>query len=437
MKEMKFRGLIAGTLFSTLILIGSCQKPLSTHVDTRSQTRPSGLPEFHQRGGLPNFFQKVKEGRDVKVAYFGGSITEAGDGWRSMTFNWLRINYPHTPFTEINATIGGTGSNLGVFRMDHDILEQKPDLVFVEFAVNDFGRSSHQINQSMEGIIRKIWKANPNTDICFVYTLAENVLQEIQDGHYQATAQTMEKIADKYQIPSIHMGVEVARLAKEGKLVFTGKPEENPGKIVFTTDKTHPLSKSGHPIYASVVRKYLTEMEEMIGEKPHGLPTPLIADNWETSQLISLSELPPSAHWQKLPADHEVVKAFSKSMPSIYQPTTPNAILRIKFKGTTLGFYDVIGPKSGILEVTLDGVKKEVQRFDQFCHYYRRSSYFLDGLSDSVHEVTVRVPRTGFDKAAILQKRNIKIDDPSRYAENGWYLSNLLLVGNLLSLQWD
>ena len=437
MKKMKQSALVIPTLFVALSFVCSCQKPPTASGDSQQKTSLATLQEFHQRDGLPNFFQKIKEGREINVAYIGGSITEASDGWRSLTFNWLRINYPQNSFNEINATIGGTGSNLGVFRMDRDVLAHQPDLVFVEFAVNDFGRTPEQIYQSMEGIVRKTWKANPYADICFVYTLAENVLPDLVNGTYQPSAKAMEVIADYYKIPSIHMGVEVARLYKEGKLIFTGKPEEHPGKIVFTTDKTHPLAKSGHPIHASIVRKYFEKMGNVNAKQSHPLPKPFVADNWETAQLVSLSELPPSPHWQKLPADHELVKMFSRFMPSIYRATAPDATLRVKFKGSTLGLYDIVGPKSGLLEVTLDGDKKENQRFDPYCHYYRKSSFYMEGLSDSVHEVTIHVPGTTFDKASILQKRNIKIDDPSRYVGNDWYLSNLLLVGSLVSIQWE
>lgn len=429
--------LILSALITMLAFGWSCQKPLSTSADTQKKTTTTGTPEFHRRGGLPNFFQKVNQGKEVNVAYIGGSITEASDGWRSLTFNYLRTNYPHTSFNEINATIGGTGSNLGVFRMDRDVLALKPDLVFVEFAVNDFGRTPQQLYQSMEGIVRKTWKAYPNTDICFVYTLAENVLPDLLNGTYQPSARAMETIADYYKIPSIHMGVEVARLYKEGSLIFTGKPEENPGKIVFTTDKTHPLSKSGHPVYASVVRKYLDELASVSGNQPHTMPKPFVADNWETAQLIPIPETTPSAHWQKLPADHELVKSFSKFMPALYRALAPDAILRVRFTGTTVGFYDIVGPRSGLLEVTLDGEKQTFQRFDAYAHYNRKSSFYLEGLRDGPHEVMVRVPGTAFDKAAILQKRNINIDDPGRYAENGWYLSNLLVVGKITSLQLD
>src|SRR5260221_612405 len=93
---------------------------------------------LQSRTGLPNFFAKVHAGKPVTVAYFGGSIT-AANGWRPKTFAWLHERYPKVAFTEVNAAIGGTGSDLGAFRLGHDVLSHKPDLVFVEFAVNDGG----------------------------------------------------------------------------------------------------------------------------------------------------------------------------------------------------------------------------------------------------------------------------------------------------------
>lgn len=93
--------------------------------------------ECHPREGLPNFLAKAKTpGAEIKVAYFGGSIT-AQPGWRPKSLAHFQKTWPQAKFSEINAAIGGTGSDLGVFRLKHDVLDQKPDLLFVEFAVND------------------------------------------------------------------------------------------------------------------------------------------------------------------------------------------------------------------------------------------------------------------------------------------------------------
>jgi hypothetical protein len=116
--------------------------------------------ECSPRNGLPNFFAKAAAGADVKVAYLGGSIT-AQPGYRIKTLAHFKSEYPKAKFQEINAAIGGTGSDLGVFRLEHDVFEGKPDLLFVEFAVNDGGAKPEEIIRAMEGIVRKTWKTFP------------------------------------------------------------------------------------------------------------------------------------------------------------------------------------------------------------------------------------------------------------------------------------
>ena len=108
------------------------------------------------RGGLPNFNKKLRAGEPVRIAYFGGSIT-AQNGWRPQSLEYFRSLSPSRKADEIHAAIGGTGSELGAFRLEQDVLRHKPDLVFVEFAVNDAGTSPYRIRQSMEGIVRHIW----------------------------------------------------------------------------------------------------------------------------------------------------------------------------------------------------------------------------------------------------------------------------------------
>src|SRR5438067_2039792 len=95
--------------------------------------------EVDARGGLPNFFAKAEHpDGEIKVAYLGGSIT-AQAGYRVKSLAHFRTMFPEAKFSEINAAIGGTGSDLGVFRVKQDVLDQHPDLMFVEFAVNDGG----------------------------------------------------------------------------------------------------------------------------------------------------------------------------------------------------------------------------------------------------------------------------------------------------------
>ena len=73
------------------------------------------------------------------------------DGWRRLSREWLQKEYPQCTFKEVHAAIGGTGSSLGVFRFNHDALQYKPDLLFVEFATNDGGAQPESIWANRDG----------------------------------------------------------------------------------------------------------------------------------------------------------------------------------------------------------------------------------------------------------------------------------------------
>ena len=235
--------------------------------------------ELRARDGLPNFFAKAKAGGKLTVAYFGGSIT-AANGWRPQTTAWLRQRYPKAKFTEVDAAIGGTGSDLGVFRLGHDVLDHHPDLVFVEFAVNDGGAPPEQIYRCMEGIVRQIRRADPATDICFVYTMHDGMLKDLAAGRLPRSASAMEYIADHYGIPSIHLAQEPARRINAGEWVFTApKPEVPadpakgiPARTAFAPDSCHPFAETGHKLYTEAIARSFEAMESLGQAGPRSLP---------------------------------------------------------------------------------------------------------------------------------------------------------------------
>ncbi len=204
------------------------------------------------RNGLPNFFQKLERGESVNIAYLGGSITQQ-DGWRPKTLQWFREQFPQAKISEIHAAIGGTGSDLGVFRLKQDVLDHNPDLLFVEFAVNDGGVEPDRIHQTMEGIVRKTIRRRSNNRYLFrLYTGRRLDTGLCVMASSPRAASAMEAIADHYGIPSIHMGLRVAILEGEGKLIFKSakpKTEEEKkaleGKILFSPDNVHPYTDTG------------------------------------------------------------------------------------------------------------------------------------------------------------------------------------------------
>jgi len=395
--------------------------------------------ECRARGGLPNFISKLKTGGEVKVAYLGGSIT-AQEGWRPKTLNWFREQFPNGKVGEINAAIGGTGSDLGVFRLQYDVLRHKPDLLFVEFAVNDAGAAPEQIYRCMEGIVRKTWKAAPATDICFVYTLAGNMLDTLKQDRFPRSASAMEKVADHYGIPSIHMGLEVARMEKAGKLVFSGKQPKTDAekaglgdKILFSPDSVHPYD-AGHQLYfEAVVRSW--ESIRRAGEPgAHETGKPLVVDNWERAEMIPLAQAKLSPGWKQLEAGASLVKSFGNRLPEVWSAAAPGESISFRFRGTTARIYDLVGPDCGQVTVVVDDQAPALKpRFDAYCTYHRLATLSVaEGLPEGLHTVKITVHPEQPDKVKILSQRGEKMNDPKRFDGTAWYAGALLLIGELV-----
>lgn len=395
------------------------------------------------RQGLPNFLAKAgTPGAEVRVGYFGGSIT-AQPGWRPKTLAHLQKLFPQAKFTEINAAIGGTGSDLGVFRLKQDMLDHRPDLLFVEFATNDGGATPEQIFCCMEGIVRQTWRALPECDICFVYTLTEAHSAAMIEGKFQRSASAMEKIADHYGIPTIHMGMEVAKLAKEGRLVWKAplpKSDEEKAKLgdkfVFAPDAVHPHPETGHELYLQAVARSLDQIKAVAG-KPvaHAIPAPFIASNYEQAKLLPISDATLSDGIVFLdPKTDAFGKRWANRMTSLHRAAKPGQTISFKFKGTRCGIYDMVGPDCGQVVVTLDGQPpRVVPRIDAYGTYHRLSTLLIGSdLADAVHTVKIEVHPDQPDKAAILAKNGNKIDKPERFDGTAFYPGAILLVGELV-----
>ena len=398
------------------------------------------LSEYHERGGLPNIFAKLHAGDGVRIAYLGGSIT-AQEGWRPRTLNWFKDQFPAAKIEQINAAIGGTGSDLGVFRLKHDVLDQDPDLLFVEFAVNDAGAPPEQIHRCMEGIVRQTWTRNPKTDVCFVYTLAGNMLETLKREELPRSMTAMEQIAKHYGIPSINMGVEVARMEKAGTLVFKGElPKTDAEKaalgnrVVFSPDAVHPYPETGHQIYLEAVVRSMEKIRTVAQSGPHAIPAPFRADNWEQAKMIPLRQANLSSGWQRLdPGKDTLAKRFGNRLPEMWKATQPGESISFQFSGTTAKIYDVLGPDCGQVFVKVDGRQPVVKpRFDAYCTYHRLATLSIaEGVSNTVHQVELTIHPEQPEKTKILSQRNEKMDDPKRYDGTVWYAGAILLVGEL------
>ena len=381
------------------------------------------------RNGLPHFFQKLEQHQPVTIGYLGGSITEAA-GYRVQTEQYFKENYPHSNITAINAGVGGTGSALGAFRVGPEILQHQPDLVFIEFAVNDAETDSLMVCNAIEGIIRQIKRNNKKTDICLLYTIYEPMLKDLQQGRLPRSVRLMERIAVHYQLPSINLQHDVVKLLNKDELVFHGEAGKDYGrKIVFTADGTHPAT-AGHTIYTSTIIAAFKSIN--LDSKTTAFPKPLYPGNFEKTAIVQPGEVQRTPGWTTVTAEKEL-QPYLKAYPNLMYAVDTKDSITITFEGTYMGIGDLLGPSAaGAVVISVDGGKPVIRnRFDSYCWFYRRSFYLVGPLTDAVHTVTIKKDGGAIDKAKLINGHS-SVYGLESYQPSRIYIGNVMIIGKKL-----
>jgi lysophospholipase L1-like esterase len=386
-------------------------------------------PALHARHGLPNVLGKLKNGGPLTIAYLGGSIT-AAPGYRVQTEQWFRQQYPKARIKAINAGVGGTGSDLGVFRLQDDVLKYNPDLVFIEYAVND-GSDSVTIHRAMEGIVRQIKKHDPHTDICFLYTVSEPMLKDLQQGKDIRSVRYTEQIAQYYGLPSINLSFDVISQLQKNALVFRGQKGNDYGtQTVFTYDGVHP-TVDGHKIYTATIINAFTDMQKSgaQAQSAERLPAPLTPGCYEQTAQYSPAMFKKTKGW-KSGKDNPDLKSFATAFPDLIYSGDPQDSIVVRFKGSVIGVQDIIGPSSGAALISVDGkppIRKT--RFDKYGGNYRRHYFLLDSLGEGTHTVVFKPDPAPIDKFKLV--RPAKPEDAVKYKENDLFIGKIMVVGGL------
>lgn len=420
----------------------SCSKLLISglFIILTTLTTQAAPPEYHpvdarllkSRQGLGNTFQKLKRDQEVRVAYLGGSIT-AANGWRVKTTQWLQKAFPNSKIHEIHAAIGGTGSDLGAFRLKRDVLDHHPDLVFIEFAVNDGGRQPEAIWESMDGIVRQIWKDNPRTDICFIYTFRVNYEKDLREGKCPRAASAMELLADHYGIPSINVALKIAELEQQGKLKFKSDQPLAEGVIQFSKDGVHPLNQ-GHEIYTEVIADAFKTMEPESKPVNHSdkLQQPFVDSHWTNAKMVPLAPSMLSGNWEKLPADNVLQRRFGGRMGQIWEADKPGSKITFRFRGSQAALYDLLGPDGGQVLITVDGEprQKPTPRFDSYCTYHRIATLKLAQNLDpeKIHTITVEIHPEQPDRSSVA----FRLKNPEQELKAPKYQGTKIRVGQIM-----
>jgi len=190
----------------------------------------------------------------LTVGYIGGSITQQLQYTVPLSTNFFKANQPDRSITYITSGVGGTGSDLGLYRLQKDMMSKNPDIVFIEFAVNDSGLGSIATN-TMECMIRQLMAQEHQPVVILLY------MPQV-GGSYRTSITNYSTLLSKYGIGAVDVGSYIdSKIASDtnptGQYVWTAGNQVNyPNAIAITADGVHP-NASGGAAYANYITKQL------------------------------------------------------------------------------------------------------------------------------------------------------------------------------------
>ena len=100
----------------------------------------------------------------------GYGASDINNVWRVKLGNWLQANFPDATVNNINKACGESGTYLGSYRLARDVISQNPDLLVLEYSINDFydGASYERAAYQYETIVRQVKEAIPDCNIVTV-----------------------------------------------------------------------------------------------------------------------------------------------------------------------------------------------------------------------------------------------------------------------------
>lgn len=313
-------------------------------------------------GDLTRFAKVMKQaqagGKKLKIGFIGGSITQGSLATQPTlcyayhTFEWWQENFPNTEFEYINAGIGATTSQFGVARVESDLLAFEPDVVFLEFSVND--TNNEFFKETFEGTVRKILKKQ----------VALFMFNNVQYNDGVNAQQVHNEIGKAYGLPIVTMKESIYAEITAGNI---NAPD-------ITPDNLHPNDK-GHRMVADVICNLLDKIKVMVldGNAQNGcgceavksnscgcseeLPAAMTSNRFENSLRFRNQNLP-NGKWEGFAVDTDVQDGVKDIFKNGWRSATNGAYIETELDDVSfisVQFRRTIKQPAPIAKAVVDG----------------------------------------------------------------------------------
>lgn len=270
--------LIALMLFITLLIPAVMADTKEADSVFTPQMMKNALLSVGNTERIHAAIEKAKRGEPVTICYLGGSITEGALAQPQPTrcYAYLSAQIFAEKFmpdrkqlTYVNAGISGTPSVLGITRLEQDVLSREPDIVFVEFAVNDSNQMPYRI--VYESMVRKLLMSDTQPAVILLFTF--------MDSGYSCQPH-MQQVGKQYDLAMISVKDAVQPQITLKNMTWSD----------YSSDYTHP-NTAAHAFIADAIGYYFDQAAATPAE-PWTMPEEArYGKAWETLENVRHDDL--------------------------------------------------------------------------------------------------------------------------------------------------
>jgi len=356
--------------------------------------------------------EKAERGENTVIGFIGGSITQGAAATRdelcyaARVHKWWCDKFPKSDIKYINAGIGATTSQFGVARAGEDLLVHDPDLVVVEYSVNDnddFSRDRRAFfRETYEGLIRKLLSAKSAPAVLIVHSVRYNDGSNEEDMHSE--------VGSYYGIPCISMKEAIYSRIINGDIKAAD----------ITADMLHP-NDYGHGLVAGVITGYFEELlkcrEEKelekispAGKKEAGLPIPLTQNAYESAKRLNNKCVTPVL--KGFVPDNDLQNGVRDVFKNGWRSREKGAYIAFEFEGSELAvmYRKTVNKPAPIAYITVDNDQDKRIMLD---------ANFKETWGDKAYLETILYHEKG--------KHSVKIEiEETEGAVSDFYLINII-----------
>ena len=185
----------------------------------------------------------VFHGHSVPAGYFKTPVVNTFDSYPMQVLKIVKEKYPFAVINIINTSIGGENSLSGEKRFDSTVLSHHPDVLFIDYALNDRSAGLDKAAKAWSTMIEKALKRNIK-----VILLTPSPDQRVDilspDNELEKHALQIKALAKKYDVGLIDSYEEFRNK------VISGDPITN-----YMSQVNHPNQK-GHLLIANKIAAF-------------------------------------------------------------------------------------------------------------------------------------------------------------------------------------